>query len=379
MSIKTYQDKSSGNKLYAVYVNYRSKINPTLRIQKRKDGIETKAQALRVENQLLEECINQARQIESKGEKWGEICQLWFEYQERNTIDPIEKDTRDDYFGAVKKWTLEFWSLPYSEITKAHIRKTLANMEEEGKSKAHQKKVKIIFHRIFMWAIEEGLIKGFSTSPANGLKLKKTAEKQPEILTIDNIVKLLRSAKTLSSPWYPIWAMALLTGMRSGELYALEWNDINLIDKNIVCSKSFNNRHDVIKSTKAGYWRNIPINQDLEKLLLELKEKRTSNFVLPRIKDWERGLQAKNLRAFCITIGLPSVRFHSLRACFATQLIRNGVAPASVMKICGWKDLETMARYIRLAGIDEKGATASLQILPDMETLNKASELFKHA
>jgi hypothetical protein len=49
------------------------------------------------------------------------------------------------------------------------------------------------------------------------------------------------------------------------------------------------------------------------------------------------------------------------------------------MKICGWKDLETMARYIRLAGIDEKGATASLQILPDMETLNKASELFKHA
>ena len=32
------------------------------------------------------------------------------------------------------------------------------------------------------------------------------------------------------------------------------------------------------------------------------------------------------------------------------------------MKICGWKDLDTMARYIRLAGIDEDGATETLSI-----------------
>ena len=34
------------------------------------------------------------------------------------------------------------------------------------------------------------------------------------------------------------------------------------------------------------------------------------------------------------------------------------------MKICGWKDLDTMARYIRLAAIDENGATDSLAVLP---------------
>jgi hypothetical protein len=36
------------------------------------------------------------------------------------------------------------------------------------------------------------------------------------------------------------------------------------------------------------------------------------------------------------------------------------------MKTCGWKDLETMQAYIRLAGIEEQGATAPLHLLRDM-------------
>jgi hypothetical protein len=37
------------------------------------------------------------------------------------------------------------------------------------------------------------------------------------------------------------------------------------------------------------------------------------------------------------------------------------------MKVCGWKDLKTMQRYIRMAGIDEQGATNSLMLLGDEE------------
>jgi ribulose bisphosphate carboxylase small subunit len=33
------------------------------------------------------------------------------------------------------------------------------------------------------------------------------------------------------------------------------------------------------------------------------------------------------------------------------------------MKVCGWKDLKTMQFYIRLAGIDEQGATEPLHLL----------------
>ena len=52
--------------------------------------------------------------------------------------------------------------------------------------------------------------------------------------------------------------------------------------------------------------------------------------------------QANILRAFCIANHLPSVKFHTLRACFATQLISTGIPATVVMKICGWQDLKTM-------------------------------------
>ena len=58
------------------------------------------------------------------------------------------------------------------------------------------------------------------------------------------------------------------------------------------------------------------------------------------------------------------MRFHTLRACFATQLIATGVPATVVMKIAGWKDLKTMQRYVRLAGIDEAGATEGLSFIP---------------
>lgn len=101
-----------------------------------------------------------------------------------------------------------------------------------------------------------------------------------------------------------------------------------------------------------------------------------NQFVLPRFQDWKDGRQAQVLRNFCDGMELPSIKFHTLRACFATQLIKDAVAPAVVMKICGWKDLKTMQRYIRLAGVEVDGATESLKILPMEDTMDNVVKLF---
>ncbi|NQZ02374.1 MAG: site-specific integrase, partial [Bdellovibrionales bacterium] len=90
----------------------------------------------------------------------------------------------------------------------------------------------------------------------------------------------------------------------------------------------------------------------------------------PRFQSWKDGRQDEILRGFLEGYGLPSVRFHALRACFATQLIRDGVAPGVVMKICGWKDLKTMQRYIRLAGVEVRGATKNLRLLKSDDKMN---------
>lgn len=47
------------------------------------------------------------------------------------------------------------------------------------------------------------------------------------------------------------------------------------------------------------------------------------------------------------------------------------------MKICGWKDLKTMQKYIRLAGIEIEGATEKLKILPPKDVMGRVVQLFQ--
>ncbi|MGK5090352.1 site-specific integrase, partial [Bdellovibrionota bacterium FG-2] len=136
--------------------------------------------------------------------------------------------------------------------------------------------------------------------------------------------------------------------------------------------KSWNVRTKEVGPTKAGYWRNVPVSSEFYWFLiheLNIADKKPTDFLLPRFWEWNKGFQARMLRTFCIGNRLPSIKFHTLRACFATQLISTGIPATVVMKICGWKDLKTMQRYIRLAGIDEAGATESLRFIPTEEAV----------
>jgi len=103
-------------------------------------------------------------------------------------------------------------------------------------------------------------------------------------------------------------------------------------------------------------------------LVLQNKD---SAFVLPRLKKWEKGEQARELRMFLIGIGLEPVRFHDLRASWATILLSKGVEPIKVMKMGGWKDMKTMMIYVRKAGVDIKGATDCLDFHDTCYTLGK--------
>ncbi len=47
------------------------------------------------------------------------------------------------------------------------------------------------------------------------------------------------------------------------------------------------------------------------------------------------------------------------------------------MIMCGWKDSETMARYVRLAGVEVAGATDGLKLLPDSEVMGRVVELLR--
>ena len=101
--------------------------------------------------------------------------------------------------------------------------------------------------------------------------------------------------------------------------------------------RNWNARAKKVGPTKAGYWRTVPISGEFYRFLLhdlKIESLGTDAHILPRFRDWTLGFQAAVLRAFCIANGIPSVRFHTLRACFATQLISTGIPGTVVMKIC---------------------------------------------
>ncbi|OFZ52137.1 MAG: hypothetical protein A2381_19035 [Bdellovibrionales bacterium RIFOXYB1_FULL_37_110] len=368
MSINKITDEK-GVSTWTVYVSARSSKMPHIRFQKRIKGLNSKAEAVRKERGLVKELSMKVAHQEGHGFTWRMVVEKWFAVvSSPNYIHKQYSPTSlKDYYGMIYKWTKSWMNIPAGELNKGDGRKVIDSVLADGKSKAHQKKIKNTINMIYNWAIEERIIRGVYQSPVYGIQITIQQNKRPEILNVREIRTLLYEAKIQKHEWYPIWAMALLTGMRNGELLALKWEDVDFDNGTLTVQRSYDRRDDSYKCTKAGYWRTVPISSELKGVLIDLQKSAKSEFVLPRPHYWERGEQAKILRAFCDSIKIGSIKFHTLRACFATQLLGEGVEPMKVMKVCGWRDLKTMARYVRLAGIDEKGVTDILNFLPAVD------------
>ncbi len=65
---------------------------------------------------------------------------------------------------------------------------------------------------------------------------------------------------------------------------------------------------------------------------------------------------------FLTGLGLPVVRFHDLRASWATIMLGRDVEPAKVMVMGGWNDIKTLMIYMRKAGINIRGITDCLKL-----------------
>lgn len=263
-----------------------------------------------------------------------------------------------------------------AELTRGDGRQILELAKSKGASTNLIKRIKNSINTIYNWGLEEGLIKSgdriVNHSPVYGLGIEDKTEKTPPILTLEEVRKLLFEAKLQNHPWYGHWAFAVLTGMRSGELYALKWSDIDEDNGIIRVEKSYNHQMKEFKSTKNGKWRNVNISPQLKEIILHLRNKNSNcEFVLERLSGWQNGQAGRILRMFLERIGIEKyVTFHTLRACFATHLLATGAEPMKVMRMGGWSDLKTFQIYIRMAGVDVKGVSDALEVLPNNDFAN---------
>lgn len=149
--------------------------------------------------------------------------------------------------------------------------------------------------------------------------------------------------------------LCLYTGLRIGELVALEWSDIDLAKGTLSVNKTC---HDTWTDGYVKYFdtpktetskRIIPLPVQLLPHLRELKRRAASNFVVCgnegkviSIRSYQRTFEL-----VLNTLEIPHRGFHSLRHTFATRAIESGMDVKSLSKILGHKNSNvTLNRYV---------------------------------
>lgn len=311
----------------------------------KRSGIKTLAEARRVEKELiyiLAERINE--------HVWPKLSQVIDEYCIFRSEIGHRNQTIYSYKKSFSRFMQRYLNRPINKITRQDVHDIVQTQFQNNNSY-----LSYFFkccRGTFGYAIDKGYL---VNDPTPYRKLVKQ-EKIFNVLSEKQAIEFLAKAKEQNSIWLPIWITALYTGMRSGELYALSWENVDLDQDTIKVCQSWSKK-DGYKSTKSGYDRIVQIAPPLKTLLRELRLLTGGEgHVLPRLHKWDSGEQARELRMFLLGNNMTVVRFHDLRATWATVLMSKGVEPVKVMKMGGWKDLKTMMIYIRKAGIDTRGA-----------------------
>lgn len=319
--------------------------------------IHTKAEAMRIYNDLVLQ-LEKSFEIPEEGKLlYRDLLDRF--YQDLEDRD-LAKATVENYRLCLDAHTRNLWGHRELESIQPKEVKSLIKEALSHRSKSHQKSMLKFLRGVFNFAVEERLI---ARSPIPKMQFRE-GDKFKNVLTEVQAGILLEKAKSFDHEWYPHWAMALYTGMRNEELYALTWHNVNFDSRLIYVREVWTKKDGFKKVTKSGHDRAVEIAPPLIPMLKELKiANPDSPFVLPRLDGWDGTRQAEFLGIFLAGIGLPKITFHNLRATWATILLSKGVEPIKVMKLGGWASLKTLNdHYVRLSGVDIKGTTDVLSL-----------------
>ena len=184
-----------------------------------------------------------------------------------------------------------------------------------------------------------GLTKEYT---ADKLKRPKLKEKPVECFTLADL-------NGKKDKLYGI-ILCLYSGLRIGELIALQWSDIDLVKGILTVSKSCHDGKDglIIDEPKtAASRRTIPLPKQLMPLVKMLKKRSDSDFVVSShgkpvsVRSYQRSFELLLKK-----LDIPHRGFHSLRHTFATRAIECGMDVKTLSEILGHKNpTVTLNRY----------------------------------
>jgi integrase len=190
--------------------------------------------------------------------------------------------------------------------------------------------------------------------------------RKPHILTFEEQEKLL----AVASPRLRVFTvLGVETGMRTGEMLSLRWEDIDFLNGVIQVGRS---------KSQAGI-RAVPVSATCRTELLRWRNLIGPTFserVFPNFDNRRHRLQNGGRKAWAKALkkaGLPFFPSYYLRHSFASRLTTAGVSPLTIAQMLGHSSTQIVPRYAQVMDQNRLDAVKKLEELKKVALNNQAA------
>ena len=311
-----------------------------------------KGKCLEKLEQLKEKCGVQLTGKVKAEMAFGDWMDFWYQQYAKQNLRPTSQSGYENYI--YNHVIPEIGKIPLNKITQNDLQQFYARLKVSGR-KVHTElygngvsdRVVRGCHAMCRKALEKAVADGIiRTNPAIGCKLPPKKAKEMQVLTKEEMQRFMIQAK--ADGYLELFLLELSTGMRRGELLALQWDDLNMQTGELnICRQATTVKgriHICTPKTKSSI-RTIILPPNIVAILAEYKKTINSRWIFPSpIKEdaprhpssVRKVLERTLERAEC-----KHVRFHDLRHTFATTALANGMDVKTLSAIIGHISSET--------------------------------------
>ena len=274
-------------------------------------------------------------------------------------ILPTLKAGSARYYGIQLRCHLlpAFGSKRLCDIARVDVQCFLAEKRRQGLSGSSVHGMRTTLSKVLQAAVEWNLLE---QNPARGIRLGDRAPKTERLyLTPPEVLRLLAS---LPEPCRMVVLVAVLIGMRIGEILALRWKHLDLLRGFIQVRETVSEGLFGSPKTRSSR-RDLPMSEPLRQALQSHRGqcRQTSPEDLVFATRKQTPLNPKNLlrrvlRPVCEALDLPLISWHSFRHTHATLLGEVGESLRTAQAILGHSDLGTTMIYAHAIPESQKRA-----------------------
>lgn len=259
--------------------------------------------------------------------------------------------------------------LQLAKISPAAVQMMITQLEGEGIALTTRRGAIDLLRRAFKQAIKWGMV---ATNPAMVVDRPKISRAAMRVWDADQVARFLQAAQATRPRSYALYQLALATGMRKGELLALQWEDVDLKRGALAIKRilsEVNGQMMISEPKTAAGRRRIELPARVVEALrrhreLMLAEGHPGPWVFPgeRLgKPQFKSVVDADFHAITAAAGVPRLRFHDLRHTAATLLLLLGEHPKVVQERLGHSRVSlTLDVYSHVLPSMQRGAADKL-------------------